>query len=68
MGDGDRGRARQERLKGVLEAFRSCQLDGVRPTRNAVRDGWDYIKGRRCLDVIIDDVRRRHTRNPEGGP
>ncbi|WP_168429565.1 MULTISPECIES: antitoxin VbhA family protein [unclassified Microbacterium] len=58
-------RSREERLNGVLEAFHSCQLDGLQPTRAAVRDGWDYVEGRRTLDEIIEDVVRRHTRRPE---
>lgn len=57
-------RSRTERLNGVLEAFHSCQLDGLRPTRAAIRDGWDYIEGRRTLDELIEDVVRRHTREP----
>lgn len=65
MGDEGDGRKRQERLNSVLEAFHSCQLDGLRPTRDAVRDGWDYIDGRRTLEELIEDVRRRHTRKPE---
>lgn len=64
MGDRGRGRTRQERLNGVLEAFHSCQLDELRPTRDAVRDGWDYVEGRRSLDEIIEDVIQRHTQTP----
>ncbi len=60
--DGGRARTRQERLNGVLEAFHSCRLDGLKPTRAAVRDGWDYIEGVRTLDELIEDVVRRHTR------
>ncbi|MBT2496206.1 hypothetical protein J7E45_11355 [Microbacterium sp. ISL-59] len=59
--DGGLGRTRQERLNGVLEAFHSCRLDGLKPTRAAVRDGWDYIEGRRTLDELIEDVVRRRT-------
>lgn len=66
MRDGRVARTREMRLNGVLEAFHSCQLDGLPPTRGAIRDGWDYIEGRRTLDEIIEDVRRRHTRPPEG--
>lgn len=62
MDEGGAARTRQQRLNGVLEAFRSCQLDGLRPTPAAVRDGWDYIEGRRTLDELIDDVVRRHAR------
>ncbi|WP_145985688.1 antitoxin VbhA family protein [Microbacterium phyllosphaerae] len=64
MSDSPR-RSREERLNGVLEAFHSCQLDGLRPTRAAVRDAWDYIEGRRTLDDLIEDVVRRHTRRQE---
>lgn len=55
-------RSREERLNGVLEAFHSCRLDGLRPTRAAIRDAWDYVEGRRTLDELIEDVVRRHTR------
>jgi hypothetical protein len=61
-------RSREERLNGVLEAFHSCRLDGLQLTRGAVRDGWDYIEGRRTLDEIVDDVVRRHTRRPPDEP
>ncbi|MFK0402030.1 antitoxin VbhA family protein [Microbacterium sp. NPDC090225] len=54
--------SRQQRLSGVLEAFHSCWLDGLKPTSAAIRDGWDYIEGRRTLDELIEDVVRRHTR------
>lgn len=60
-------RTREERLSGVLEAFHSLQLSGLRSTPAAVRDAWDYIEGRRSLDEIIDDVVRRHTRPPKEG-
>ncbi|MFK0402752.1 antitoxin VbhA family protein [Microbacterium sp. NPDC090225] len=58
-------RSREERLAGVLEAFHSCRLDALKPSRAAIRDGWDYIEGRRTLDEIIDDVVRRHTRDTD---
>lgn len=54
--------SREERLNGVLEAFHSCQLGGLHPTRAAIRDAWDYVDGRRTLDEIIEDVVRRHPR------
>lgn len=62
MDDNGTRRTRQQRLDGVLEAFHSCRLDGLTPSRAAVRDGWDYIEGRRTLDQLIEDVVRRHTR------
>lgn len=39
MNDGHPVRSREERLNGVLEAFHSCRLDGLQPTRAAIRDG-----------------------------
>lgn len=57
--------SRGQRLTGVLEAFHSCRLDGLKPSRAAIRDAWDYIEGRRTLDEIIDDVVRRHTRDTD---
>jgi Antitoxin VbhA len=68
LGNDDHVRTREERLNGVLEAFHSCRLDGLAPTRDAIRDAWNYIEGRRTLDEIIEDVRRRHTRKPEKEP
>lgn len=62
MDDNGTRRTRQQRLDGVLEAFHSCRLDGLPLSRAAVRDGWDYIEGRRTLDQLIEDVVRRHTR------
>ncbi|MDH5134583.1 MULTISPECIES: antitoxin VbhA family protein [unclassified Microbacterium] len=67
-------RSREERLNGVLEAFHSCRLDGPESTRAAVRDGWDYIEGRRSLDEIIesdvleagDDLRLLAVRTSDG--
>lgn len=59
--------ARVGRINGVAEALHSGILDGKRPSPAAVRDGWDYIEGRRTLDEIIEDVVRRHTRRPEQG-
>lgn len=59
-------RSREERLNGVLEAFHSGRLDGLKPTRAAIRDGWDYIEGHRTLDELIEDVVRRRTRAGHG--
>lgn len=66
MDNGRAFRSREERLNGVLEAFHSCRLDGLQSSRAAIRDGWDYIDGRRILDEIIEDVVRRHTRGNHG--
>lgn len=66
MRDGRVDRTREKRLNGVLEAFHSCQLDGLQPTRRAIRDGWDYIEGRRTLDELIEDVVLLHRRSPKG--
>ncbi|MEW2008932.1 antitoxin VbhA family protein [Microbacterium sp. NPDC078814] len=65
MGSDDHVRTREERLDGVLEAFHSCRLDGLAPTRDALRDAQDYIDGLRSLEEILEEVRRRHTRNPD---
>lgn len=40
-------------------------VDGVAPSPDAVSDAQDYIDGRRTLDEIVADVRRRHMRPPE---
>lgn len=60
------GLSREERLKGVLEAFASCRLDGLPITAAAIRDGWDYVESRRTLDEIIEDAVRRHRRADDG--
>ena len=60
--------SRDERLRGTLEAFASCWLDGLPVTPAAIRDGWDYIEGRRTLDEIVHDAVRRHTRSEGGDP
>nr|WP_314841471.1 metallophosphoesterase [uncultured Microbacterium sp.] len=52
------------RMRTVAEALHDGTLDGRAPTQDAIRDAWDYIEGRRTLDELIEDVRRRHTRNP----
>lgn len=61
-------RSRDQRLHGAAEALHSGVLDGRSPSPAAIRDAWDYIDGRRTLDEILDDVRRRHTRRPEEEP
>lgn len=66
MHDGGPARSREMRFLGVLEAFHFCQLDGLTPTHAAVRDGWDYIEGRRTLEELVEDVVRRHAQSPEG--
>lgn len=57
--------AREKRTKGVAEALHSGVLDGLSPSPAALQDARDYVDGRRTLEEIIDDVRRRHTRRPE---
>lgn len=61
-------RSRDERLHGAAEALHSGVLDGLKPSPAAIRDAWDYIDGRRTLDELIEDVVRRHTRDPEVKP
>ncbi|MFD6816052.1 MULTISPECIES: antitoxin VbhA family protein [Actinomycetes] len=56
---------REQRIKTTAEAMHSAVLDGLRPTAQARRDAQDYIDGTRTLEEIIEDVRRRHTRNME---
>jgi len=64
--DGSRPRlTREQRIKTTAEAMHSAALDGLRPTAQARRDAQDYIDGTRTLEEIIEDVRRRHTRNYE---
>lgn len=58
--------AREKRAKSAAEALHSTALDGLAPTPDALRDAQDYIDGRRTLDEIIEDVRRRHARRPKG--
>ena len=62
--DGSR-KAREQRMKSVAESLHSGVLDGLRPSAQALRDAQDYIDGLRSLEEIIEDVRQRHTRNPE---
>ncbi|MCM3778800.1 antitoxin VbhA family protein [Microbacterium hydrocarbonoxydans] len=56
--------AHEKRANGAAEALHSGVLDGLPPSPEALRDAKDYIDGRRTLDEIIEDVRRRHTRRP----
>lgn len=56
---------REWRMNSVAESLHSGVLDGLKPTPGALRDAQDYIDGARTLDEIIEDVRRRHTRDPE---
>lgn len=60
--------AREKRANGAAEALHSGALDGLTPTPAALQDARDYVDGRRTLDEIIEDVRRRHTRRPEDKP
>ncbi len=57
--------AREKRAMGAAEALHSGVLDGLSPSPAALQDAQDYVDGRRTLDEIIEDVRRRHTRRPE---
>lgn len=59
----DRRVERERRMHSVAEALHSGVLDGRRPSSAAIQDAWSYIDGRRTLDDIIEDVRRRHTRH-----
>lgn len=63
-GDGPR-RTREWRMDSVAESLHSGVLDGLKPTPRALRDAQDYIDGVRTLEELIEDVRRRHTRNPD---
>ncbi|GAA1218376.1 metallophosphoesterase [Microbacterium maritypicum] len=54
--------AREKRAKGAAEALHSGVLDGLSPSPAALQDAQDYVDGRRTLDEMIEDVRRRHTR------
>lgn len=56
---------RERRKKTVAESLHSGVLDGLKPTPQALRDAQDYIDGLRSLEELIEDVRRRHTRDPE---
>ncbi|MGW9157460.1 metallophosphoesterase [Microbacterium sp. NPDC055665] len=65
--DGSR-RTREQRASSVAESLYSGVPDGLKPTPRALRDAQDYIDGLRSLDEILEDVRRRHTRNPDERP
>ncbi|WP_314651212.1 metallophosphoesterase [uncultured Microbacterium sp.] len=56
---------RDWRIRDVAESLHDATLDGLKPTPRALQDAQDYVDGRRTLEEIIEDVRRRHTRNPE---
>ena len=56
---------RDWRIRNVAESLHDTALDGLKPTAQALRDAQDYVDGRRTLDEILEDVRRRHTRKPE---
>lgn len=58
-------RTREQRINGAAEALRPEVLDGLEPTPRALRDTQEYIDGIRGLGEIIEDARRRHTRDPE---
>ncbi|MFJ4175378.1 metallophosphoesterase [Microbacterium sp. NPDC089696] len=62
--DGSR-RTREQRMNSVAEALHSGVLDGLKPTPAALQDAQDYVDGVRTLDQLIEDVRRRHTRDPD---
>lgn len=59
---------RDWRIRNVAESLHDATLDGLKPTSQALRDAQDYVDGRRSLEELIEDVRRRHTRNPLEGP
>lgn len=56
---------RDWRRRSVAESLHDATLDGLKPTPQARRDAQDYVDGRRTLEEILEDVRRRHTRNPD---
>ncbi|WP_251443306.1 metallophosphoesterase [Microbacterium sp. USTB-Y] len=56
---------RERRMKSVAESLHFGALDGKKPSPAATQDARDYVNGRRTLDELIEDVRRRHTRRPE---
>lgn len=65
---GDTRRTREQRMNSTAEALHSGVLDGLKSTPRALRDAQDYIDGLRDLEELIEDVRRRHTRDPEEEP
>ncbi|WP_431694248.1 metallophosphoesterase [Microbacterium maritypicum] len=56
------------RIRNVAESLHDVTLDGLKPSPQALRDAQDYVDGRRTLEELIEDVRRRHTRNPDEKP
>lgn len=56
---------RDWRIRNVAESLHEATLDGLKPTPQAVQDAQDYVDGRRTLEEILEDVRRRHTRRPK---
>lgn len=56
---------RDWRIRNVAESLHDATLDGLKPTPQALQDARDYVDGRRTLDEILEDVRRRHTRGPD---
>lgn len=56
---------RDWRIRNVAESLHEATLDGLKPTPQALRDAQDYVDGRRTLEELIEDVRRRHTRRPK---
>lgn len=59
---------RDWRIRNVAESLHDATLDGLAPSPQALRDAQDYVDGRRTLDELIEDVRQRHTRDPEEMP
>lgn len=55
---------RDWRIRNVAESLHDATLDGLKPSPQALRDAQDYVDGRRTLEEILEDVRRRHTRHP----
>lgn len=58
---------REKRAASVAKSLDSMAVDGRSPSPDALSDVQDYIDGRRTLDELIEDVRRRHTRRPKEG-
>ena len=56
---------RDWRIRNVAESLHDATLDGLKPTPQALKDAQDYVDGRRTLEELIEDVRRRHTRRPK---
>lgn len=55
----------ERRTHSVAESLHDATLDGLKPTPQALQDAQDYIDGRRTLEEILEEVRLRHTRNPD---